>query len=230
MHTAKSYTAAMPGSYERWSEHQAFVKLFDKFTKHHEINTGDIPRLWSLILNCTQVLHEGVAGAFAEVGIYKGNSAAVLAEFAKSAGRPMYLFDTFNGFNPADLTGVDGGVSVHYADTSIGIVKEVLGDAADICTFVPGYFPDSLTVEHKQIRYAAVSIDCDLYKPIKASLEVFYPLLSLGGIFFIHDYSSRYWVGATQAVDEFCKATGEYLVAMPDLAGSAFIRKTRENH
>ena len=48
--------------------------------------------------------------------------------------------------------------------------------------------------------------------------------MSKGGIFLIHDYSSGFWEGATQAVNEFCKKTGQRLVRMPDKSGSAFIR------
>ena len=223
-----SYTADMPDSYVHFNKHKVFDKLLDRFTKHNpQNNERDIPRLWSLILNCKQVLHEGVEGDFAEVGVFRGNSAAVLAEFAKFMGRRAYLFDTFDGFDETAFNGPDSQRQAgEWGDTSTSLVEEVLGDSAEACSFVGGYFPDSLTKEHKKNNYAIVSIDCDLYKPIKASLDEFYPLLSHGGVFFVHDYSSRFWEGATNAVDEFCKETGEHLIAMPDKSGSAFIRKT----
>ena len=227
-YSSNSYSADMPDSYVHFSKHKIFDKLFDKFTKENEGNNSkDIPRLWSLILNCKQVLHEEIEGDLAEVGVYRGNSAAVLAEFAKFTGRRMYLFDTFDGFDESDLDGLDSHHSGgSWGDTSVSMVEEVLGDSVEACSFVEGYFPDSLTKEHKKNNYAVVSVDCDLYKPIKSALDEFYPLLSHGGIFFINDYYSRFWEGATNAVDEFCKETGEHLIAMPDKSGSAFIRKT----
>ncbi len=68
---------------------------------------------------------------------------------------------------------------------------------------------------------------CDLYKPTKVGLDLFYPRMSRGGIFFIHDYSSQIWNGAKMAVDEFCAMTGEFIVLMPDKSGSAFLRKVK---
>jgi O-methyltransferase len=60
---------------------------------------------------------------------------------------------------------------------------------------------------------------------MKAGLDFFYPRMPRGGLFLLHDYSSLCWPGAKQAVDEFCRATGENLLLMPDKSGSAFIRK-----
>jgi hypothetical protein len=190
-------------------------------------NAGDSVRLWTLILNIRQVLDEGVAGQFAELGVFRGNTAAVLAEFASQAGRRVQLFDTFEGFDRRDLEGVDAGTSRQFHDTGIGFVRAVIGPSAEICDFVPGYFPDSLRPEHESMRYAVVSLDCDLYKPMKAGLEYFYPRLSVGGILFIHDYSSRTWKGVKQAVDEFTAVHGERPVLVADKSGTVIIRRSR---
>ena len=189
-YSSNSYSADMPDSYVHFGKHQIFDKLFDKFVAENGGNNeSDIPRLWSLILNCKQVLHEGVPGDLAEVGVYRGNSAAVLAEFAQFTGRSMYLFDTFDGFDEKDLDGCDENhQSGGWGDTSVDLVKQVLGSSTESCFFERGYFPESLTEEHKKNKYSIVSIDCDLYKPIKSALDEFYPLLSHGGIFFVHDY------------------------------------------
>jgi hypothetical protein len=72
-----------------------------------------------------------------------------------------------------------------------------------------------------------VSLDCDLYEPMKAGLEFFYPRMTRGGIFLLHDYSSFSWNGAKKAIDEFCGQSGEFIVLMPDKSGSAFLRKAR---
>ena len=92
--------------------------------------------------------------------------------------------------------------------------------------FVKGHFPNSIPKDAEDRRYAFVSIDCDLYEPMKAALEFFYPRLSKGGTFFLHDYSSGLWAGATKAIDEFCQTTGENPVLLPDKSGTAVIRKT----
>jgi hypothetical protein len=61
----------------------------------------------------------------------------------------------------------------------------------------------------KLARYCAVSLDCDLYDPMKSGLDFFYPRLNRGGILFLHDYSSGHWPGSKKAIDEFCNETGE---------------------
>jgi hypothetical protein len=68
--------------------------------------------------------------------------------------------------------------------------------------------------------YAFVSIDCDLYEPIAEGLKFFWPRMVLGGMIFVHDYSSGHWPGTTRAVDEFCARNGIAGSLLPDLAGS----------
>jgi hypothetical protein len=76
---------------------------------------------------------------------------------------------------------------------------------------------------------SVVNLDCDLYQPMKSGLEFFYPRMPLGGIMFLHDYSSLYWDGAKLAVDEFCAETGEFIVLMPDRAGVPFFGEADAN-
>lgn len=69
-------------------------------------------------------------------------------------------------------------------------------------------------------RFAFVSIDCDIYEPVRQGLEFFWPRMQRGGVIFVHDYSSGYWPGATKAVDEFCAHNGIAGCVLPDLAGT----------
>jgi hypothetical protein len=223
------FLAYHPDAHIFSSAHSELDQLFKKFTEQNAYNNGgDLTRLWSLLLNIKQVLSEGVEGDFAELGVWRGNTAAVLAHYAAQAGRQIFLFDTFEGFDQKDIEGVDRGESARYlSDTSLELVKRVVGDAGSACHFIKGYFPESIPASAVERKYSVVSLDCDLYKPMKAGLEFFYPRMSHGGIFFLHDYSSPFWDGAKKAIDEFCKATGECLILLPDKSGSAVIRKTR---
>ena len=169
----------------------------------------------------------GIEGDFAELGVWRGNTAAVLAYFGLPARRTVYLFDTFQGFSERDFKGVDACARPgNFANTSIDMVREVVGSPWSACQVVAGYFPDSVQPQHRERRYAVVSLDCDLYEPMKAGLEFFYPRMPRGGLLMLHDYSSRQWPGARQAVDEsLVNATGEWPVLLPDKSGSAFIRR-----
>jgi hypothetical protein len=59
-------------------------------------------------------------------------------------------------------------------------------------------------------------------------LEFFYPRMRKGALFLLHDYSAGTWSGCTRAVDEFCAASGEQVVLIPDMGGTAIIRKAKE--
>ena len=215
-----------PDSVVNFNAHPELLDLYARFSYLSHFNNGhDIGRLWAFVLNIKQVVGEGVAGDFAELGVWRGNTAAILAHYARDHGRKVLLFDTFAGFSSRDLQGVDAERSAEFADTSIELVRETIGEAS-CCEFVPGYFPDSVTEEHYNRRFAVVSIDCDLYKPMKAALDFFYPRLNPGGLLLLHDYDSGYWEGCKSAIDEFCAASGEHLIVMPDKCGSAFIRRT----
>jgi hypothetical protein len=141
--------------------------------------------------------------------------------------RKTWLFDTFEGFTKTDLTGIDAEKEMAFDNTSIATVKEVIGENDASCVFVKGFFPDTITDEHRSKQYAVVSLDCDLYAPTKAGLEFFYARMPKGGIFFLHDYSSLHWNGSKMAIDEFCRESGEYVILMPDKSGSAFFRKSK---
>jgi hypothetical protein len=222
------FRAYHPDSYYAFRAHPEFNELIEKFTAHNRVNNGgDVTRLWAFILNCKQVLAENIPGDFAELGVWRGNTASILARFAGIGNRSVLLFDTFEGFKEADLAGIDDSKEMAFNNTSINLVKETIGADDQHCIYVKGFFPDTITDDHRARQYAVVSLDCDLYAPTKAGLEFFYERMPKGGLFLLHDYSSLHWNGSKLAIDEFCKAKEEYIILMPDKSGSAFFRKTR---
>src|SRR5690242_7388351 len=85
--TNQAYLAYHPDSHCEFASHPEFGELLARFTTYNLSNNGgDIPRLWSLILNIKQILSEGIEGDFAELGVWRGNTAAVLAYYAKASG------------------------------------------------------------------------------------------------------------------------------------------------
>jgi predicted O-methyltransferase YrrM len=177
-------------------------------------------------LNARYIVSTQVRGEFAELGVWKGNSAAILAHIARPDGRKLFLFDTFSGFDARDFVGSDASQSVAFSDTSLLGVKQLVGDE-DGTLYCVGYFPESVTAAARDSVFALAHIDCDLYEPMKAALEFFYPRLSPGGMIVMHDYSSGEWKGATKAIDEFLAQIPEQLVLVPDKSGTAIIAKSR---
>ena len=200
--------------------------MYDKWIRGNKTNNnGDASRFMALILNLRQLQAEGIEGDFAELGVWKGNSAAVLAEFATKTGKHLFLFDTFSGFDGRDLVGTDVNHKRAFSDTSVDYVRETVGHG-EITTYLQGFFPSTITDEVRARTFALAHIDCDLYEPMKAALEFFYPRMPRGGMLILHDYSSGTWAGAAQAVNEFSAATGEFVSLWPDKSGTAIIRKS----
>jgi Macrocin-O-methyltransferase (TylF) len=221
------FTAYHPDSARVFGQHPQFKMLLPHWLHRNRINNGgDTARYYSLILNIKQVLEDQIPGDFAELGVYLGNSAAVLAHFAFADRRTLFLFDTFAGFDQRDLVGVDSSKALAFTDTSLAGVQANVGHA-ETCVYLKGYFPQSVTEEVIKRSFAFVHLDCDLYKPMKDGLDFFYPRLSPGGMLFLHDYSSGHWPGAKKAVDEFSERTGELPILLPDKSGTAVIRKKK---
>jgi hypothetical protein len=198
--------------------------FYDYWTRGNESNNGgDVGRLYCLYLNTQRILDEGVKGDFVELGVYKGNSAKILCEMSRRGDRQVFLFDTFGGFDERELREESQRVHNTFADTTLASVKKFVGEDAAI--YVQGRFPESFAQIAPPACISLVHLDCDLYAPMKAGLEEFYPLMSAGGIFVIHDYSSGWWPGARKAVDEFLSDKPERLVLMPDKSGTAIFRK-----
>lgn len=217
--TEKLGLMAQPNSFTDFRLHPDFAEAFRLFTQNDPFRRLDFARAWSLVLNLKQALSRS-PGSVAELGVYKGNSAALLSFYARKFERKMYLLDTFSGFSEQQFDQDMGeGKQQAFKDTSVEAVRSVVGDYPGN-QWVIGVFPDSATNEMREDTYGFVSIDCDLYEPIAEGLNFFWPRMAPGGMIFVHDYSSGFWPGATRAVDEFCAVNGVFGSLLPDLSGS----------
>ena len=185
----------------------------------------DRQRFFAWWLQVERLKREEVPGAFVELGVYKGASAAVLHNM--DPDRPFHLFDTFNGFTAGDLACETGEAATYtpdnFADTSVEtVLKKIAGNHHIIIH--QGYFPE--TASGFGSKLALVNMDLDLYNPTREGLEIFYPLLSPGGVIFIHDYNHK-WPGIIRAVDEFMKKVSENLVHLPDSDGTVMIIRNK---
>jgi O-methyltransferase len=193
-----------------------------------ERNYGVKVRFFNWWFQVGRITRESVAGAFAELGVYKGESAAILHHMDPS--REFHLFDTFEGFKKDDLHGETGEAATytsgHFADTHVDKVHERIGGNRNILIH-KGHFPETAS-GLDDLKFALVNMDADLYNPTKSGLEYFYPRLSPGGVIFIHDYTFK-WEGVKRAVDEFITTIPESVVLVPDLEGTVMIVKNRSD-
>lgn len=186
---------------------------------------ADKVRFFTWWIQVDRLRRDHVPGAFAELGVYKGESARLL--HLMDPTRTFYLLDTFEGFPESDLLGEQGKAATYtsrnFADTSVGkVLRKVNGN--ENIAIIQGYFPHSAS-SLKEIGFALVNIDADLYKPTKAGLEFFYPRVNPGGVLFIHDYNEK-WPGVIRAVDEFTKSIPEIPMLVPDREGTIMILKS----
>lgn len=186
---------------------------------------ADYVRLSTLELIADEIKNKKITGNIAELGVYRG-------EFAKHINRlfydrKMYLFDTFEGFSSKDINfdkknNYSNPTPYFFDDTSVNLVMEKMPYPENIIV-KKGYFP--LSLEELEDRFAFVSIDTDLYKPIYSGLEYFYPRLVKGGYIMIHDYNNDIYSGVKEAVNKFAIENEITVIPLSDRMGSAIIIK-----
>jgi hypothetical protein len=136
-----------------------------------------------------------VPGHVAEFGTMSGATATTLANAMFDGDqryglsermhgidqRQLYLFDSFEGFpktnNPVDAASPHVATNVWGPGVARGLTAEELHDAcaailgAERVSVTPGWFNETLPSFSGDLRFAVVSIDCDLYESTACVLE-----------------------------------------------------------
>ena len=218
-----SYTGLRNACYSRGV---AFAKMMPGLALARKVSY-DYVRASALELAAKEIEENKVAGAVAEVGVFKGEFASIInLVFSR---RSLYLFDTFQGFAPADLeydrtNAYAAPVHGLFADTSVEGVLAIM-PFRDRCVVKKGWFPAS-AADCENERFCFVSLDADLYGPIYEGLKFFWPRLSAGGYVFVHDYNNEEYRGAKQAVRQFCREYGVGYTPLLDHCGTAILAKS----
>jgi len=147
-------------------------------------------------------------GVMAEVGVYQGCSARLISE--ASAGRPLHLFDTFEGL-PTPGAKEARHLRKNQYSSGLDQVKTYLGDRPNI-HFHRGLFPGT-AAGLGDLRFSFVHLDVDLESSTRACLDFFYPRLVAGGVIMTHDYS--YLDGVREAFRDFAKGRAMQLIELP---------------
>jgi O-methyltransferase len=167
----------------------------------------------------------GLRGDFWECGVYKGGTAAMLAEIiARTPSGPrhrLHLFDTFTG-----MPDTDPNKDMHhcgdFGDTSLEEVRAVVGHE-EVVSYHQGFIPDTFNgFELSQISLAHV--DVDIYQSVLDCCCFIFPRLTPGGFMVFDDYGFPSCPGARAAVDEYFRETGAYPLVLP--TGQAVIFKS----
>ena len=179
---------------------------------------NDYVRLKTLEALCLRL--GGVPGAAAELGVYRGGFArwinALLPE------RTLYLFDTFEGFDPAESAEEGAGFTEAHRNTSAEQVLAALPHP-ERAVIRQGLFPQTAAGLEAE-RFSLVSLDADLEESTLAGLRFFWPRMSEGGYLLLHDYNHPRLPGVRRAVGRWEAEHGR-LAAVPlcDVNGTLVI-------
>lgn len=168
-----------------------------------------VPKVRQEFLRQQALQVSSLRGEAAEVGVYKGGTAKIMAK--AMPGRTVNLFDTFEGMPETSKFDVPKRGKGHqpgdFSDTSLEAVNEYLQGYN--VHFWPGVFPDSARLLPDDTEFVLVHVDVDIYESTKAVCEFFWPRLVDGGIMVFDDYNAPRCPGTNKAVNKFFDGVAE---------------------
>ena len=180
--------------------------------------SNDYVRLATLELLCRRL--DGVPGATAELGVYRGFFARCVQQLLPD--RKLYLFDSFAGFSQD--AGASDAFQAAHANTCIQRVLEIL-PCPERAVVKPGFFPASL--DGLEENFCLVSLDVDFEQSTLDGLRYFWPRLQPGGYLLLHDWGNPKLPGVAQALRRYEAELGGCIPAVPlcDVNGSLILCK-----
>lgn len=182
---------------------------------------SDYVRLKTLEALCRRL--EGVPGAAAELGVYRGGFARWINLLLPE--RELFLFDTFSGFDPGESAGEAAGLVAAHRNTGPERVLSRL-PRPERARLRIGLFPETAAGLEGE-RFALVSLDADLEESTLQGLRWFWPRLSEGGFLLLHDWDNPDLPGVRRALARYEEELGRRLPGVPlcDVCGSLVLAR-----
>ena len=187
---------------------------------------GRRDRFWAMIQLYRSTFD--LPGETIEAGCLYGLSSFLMCHYSRLrdpafTGKGHHVVDSFCGFREAHEA--DFGPRSHPIIHDIEKLKErrgkgfrdrterALAEFPDV-VYHQGWIPEVLATL-PETNYRFVYVDVDLYEPIRACLEYFYPRLVETGVMAIDDYDFPSWPGCKAATDAFAAEHRVPIVGMP---------------
>jgi O-methyltransferase len=180
----------------------------------------DIHIEWRIHMCCWAAWHaRRLPGAFVECGTNTGIMSLAVCEYVdfNATGKNFYLFDTFEGIPPAQMS---------ERERALGRAAEnaMYPDCWEVAqrNFAPfprarlvrGMVPDSLSrVEIGPVAY--LCIDMNIAAPERAAIEHFWPRLVTGAPVILDDYGWTPYREQKESLDEFARLRGVEIATLP---------------
>lgn len=157
------------------------------------------------------VMHRGVAGDIAEIGVWRAGAGIFLRAILRAFDdrrRKIWLADSFQGLPRPDADRYPADQNdEHWKATELAVsldsVKqnfERYGLLDEQDRFLVGWFRDTLPAAPIR-KLALLHVDCDMYESTILALRHLYPKVSQGGYVIVDDYGAI--PSCRQAVDDF---------------------------
>ena len=198
-----------------WNDDKVFLAIMAKVQDYTLVDAVRCYMIYQLARQARTI-----DGDVAEVGVYKGGTARLLASIFRDSGKEIDLFDTFHGMPAADA-GKDFHREGDFNDTSLEQVARYLSEFHNV-HLIKGIFPETGNAIRTK-SFSLVHLDVDIYSSVYNSTEFFYPRMAKSGIIIFDDYGFKTCPGAKQAVDEYFKTKPEVPWYLP--TGQAIVVK-----
>ncbi len=210
-------------TYAPWKKDTLFLKTYEIIKANTLVDKYRCYELWQLVEQSKKI-----EGAILEVGVWKGGTAALIANKAKIEGiqDKVFLCDTFKGVVMAkkgkDSFYKDG----EHKDTSKKEVEDLLKKfKINNTKILQGTFPTETAKKITSKIFRFCHIDVDVYESAKMTTEWIWSKLSVGGIIVYDDYGFKSCDGVTKFVNEQRAKTDRIIIH--NLNGHAIIIKIR---
>jgi hypothetical protein len=202
------------GHYSPFVDDADFSKQYAKVA--HTWPGWDIRwRLW--ILTQAAFHCSTLDGSFAEFGVYRGGcSFMVLSRSRPRSGRSYFLFDTFAGIPPSNLTSREAGdgFAGRLSDVTLAEVRDRLEPWRDQTRFVAGDVFETLRSEETG-PLAFVHLDLNAAAPTELALGYAWSRMVPGGIVVFDDYGWAGYEDQRKLIDAFFADKADGLIALP---------------